>query len=201
MLTACAGRQAAPVAVTNSFDTDKTCTQLRAEIDANNTRITELRNEEENKRAQNIVAGTAGALFLFPLLFMDFQDAAGQERRSLESRNQYLAQLTARDCSTVVDAPSTAPERAPAAAATPVAGPMDSNVFASAADRDAYYDQQARNAQTTAQSKVEDVSARCSAADADKEQCRLDLVEIGKERAAALEKIEADRAAATIKTS
>ena len=93
MLSACAGRAPAPVAVIQPIDDTMTCDSLRAEVSANNDRVTALGSESGAKVAQNVAAVAVG-LFFFPALFlMDTQGAAGIDERSLRSRNDYLARI------------------------------------------------------------------------------------------------------------
>jgi hypothetical protein len=90
-LSACAGRAPNPVAVVQPSDRSLDCTQIAAEVGANDTRIRNLASEEGGKVAQNVAAGVAG-LFFFPIWFaMDFQGTASKETAALQSRNQYLA--------------------------------------------------------------------------------------------------------------
>jgi hypothetical protein len=49
-----------PVATVQPQDTYATCTQLQAEIQANNIRVQELADEQGLKVGQNVVAGVAG---------------------------------------------------------------------------------------------------------------------------------------------
>lgn len=94
MLAACAGREPNPVDTVQMGDKTLDCETIQAEITSNNRRIRELAEEEGEKVAQNIVAGTVGAVLFFPALFlMDFQDAAGKEGAALSDRNSYLASL------------------------------------------------------------------------------------------------------------
>lgn len=101
LLSACAGRDAHPVAASQPQDNNASCAAVQAELDANNLRITQLGREEGWKVAQNVGAGVVG-LFTFGIGFaaMDFKDAAGTERDALETRNRYLAQIAAEKCRT-----------------------------------------------------------------------------------------------------
>jgi hypothetical protein len=100
-LSACAGRPPTQVAaIVQPFDNQKDCMALQAEISGNTQREAQLSSEEGDKRVQNIVAGTVGAVLFWPALFaMDFQDAAGTENTALKSRQTYLAALAAQRCS------------------------------------------------------------------------------------------------------
>src|SRR5262249_38797885 len=74
------------------------CTMIRAEIQANNTRATDLSNEHGWKVAQNVGAGVVG-LVIWPVWFgMDFKDAAGKEAAALQARQEYLTVLATQRC-------------------------------------------------------------------------------------------------------
>jgi hypothetical protein len=98
LLSACAGRAPAPIAVVQPIDDSITCEGIRSEVSANNTRIADLGTEHGLKVAQNVVMGVAGAFFILPLFLMDFQGAAGIDERALQSRNSYLASLAKTRC-------------------------------------------------------------------------------------------------------
>ena len=92
-LSACAGRPPAPIAVVQPQDHLSTCTEIIAEVAANNTQMRELAGEEGSKVAQNVAAGVAG-LVIWPIWFaMDFQGSASKEVAAIQSRQQYLAAL------------------------------------------------------------------------------------------------------------
>lgn len=91
----CAGRSPAPVAVVQPADRSLDCTQVAAEVHANDVKIASLGREEGGKVAQNVIVGAAG-LFIPILWFgMDFQNAAGKEVAALQQRQSYLATLSA----------------------------------------------------------------------------------------------------------
>lgn len=98
-LAGCAGRSPQPIAVVQPIDRQMDCTAISAEVQGNNTKVTELGVEQGNKVAQNVAAGAAG-LFIPVLWFgMDFQGAADKEISALQSRQQYLAVMaTDRRC-------------------------------------------------------------------------------------------------------
>ena len=97
------------------------CTALNAEIAGNSVHEADLAKEEGNKRGQDVAAGVAGAILFWPALFlMDFQDAAGTERKALESRDQYLATLAAQRCAQQPVVASTSPAALGNSAAVPV---------------------------------------------------------------------------------
>jgi hypothetical protein len=71
---------------------------IRAEIEANNQKTTQLANEQGLKVAQNVGAGVAG-LVIWPIWFgMDFKDAAGKEAAALQARQQFLTTLATERC-------------------------------------------------------------------------------------------------------
>src|SRR5690348_13215163 len=97
-LAGCAGRDPAPLATVQVQDTYADCTMIRAEIEANNAKVTQLANEQGWKVAQNVGAGVVG-LVLWPVWFgMDFKDAAGKEAAALQARQQYLTTLATQRC-------------------------------------------------------------------------------------------------------
>jgi hypothetical protein len=97
-LGACAGRDPQPIATVQATDTYASCTQIYAEIQANNLRVQELADEQGLKIAQNIGAGVAG-LVVWPLWFaMDFKGAASKEVTALQARQQYLTTLATERC-------------------------------------------------------------------------------------------------------
>ena len=85
-LSACAGRDPQPIATVQAQDTYADCTQIRAEIEANNVKLKQLSDEQGGKVAQNVAAGVAG-IVIWPIWFgMDFKDAAGKEVAALQAR-------------------------------------------------------------------------------------------------------------------
>lgn len=97
-LSACAGRAPQPVNVVQATDNLMTCDAIRAEVNANSRRISELGSEQGAKSAQNIAAGVGAVLFILPIFLMDFQGSAGIEARALQSRNDYLATMAHQRC-------------------------------------------------------------------------------------------------------
>jgi len=98
ILTGCAGRSPDPVAIAQVGDGRITCEQMTSEIANNKSKMSDLSQEENLKRGQNVAAGVAGAMLIVPLLAMDFQDAAGEEKTALEHRNQHLSSLYVHRC-------------------------------------------------------------------------------------------------------
>ena len=125
-LVGCAGRDPQPIVTVQQQDVYADCTMIRAEIEANNAKVTQLANEQGWKVAQNVGAGVVG-LVIWPVWFgMDFKDAAGKEAAALEARQKYLTVLATQRCA---PPPATAQRpaspsrqktaRAPARAAAP----------------------------------------------------------------------------------
>jgi hypothetical protein len=103
-LGACAGRDPQIITTVQPQDQVSSCSQIAAEIEANNIRVKQLADEQGWKVAQNVGAGVAG-LVVWPLWFaMDFKDAAGKDVANLQARQQYLAALASERC--VKPAPS-----------------------------------------------------------------------------------------------
>jgi hypothetical protein len=97
-LSACAGRDPQPIASVQPQDAYSDCTMIRAEIEANNAKATQLANEQGGKVAQNVAAGVVG-LVIWPVWFgMDFKDAAGKEAAALQARQQFLTTLATERC-------------------------------------------------------------------------------------------------------
>jgi uncharacterized protein YcfL len=97
-LVGCAGRDPQPIATVQQQDAYADCTMIRAEIEANNAKVTQLANEQGWKVAQNVGAGVVG-IVIWPVWFgMDFKDAAGKEAAALEARQKYLTVLAAQRC-------------------------------------------------------------------------------------------------------
>jgi hypothetical protein len=97
-LSACAGRDPQLIATVQPQDAYASCTQIYAEIQANNIRVQELADEQGLKVAQNVAAGVAG-LVIWPLWFgMDFKGAASKEVTALQARQQYLTTVATEKC-------------------------------------------------------------------------------------------------------
>jgi hypothetical protein len=97
-LSACAGRDPQPVASVQPQDVYADCTMIRAEIEANNAKMTELANERGWKVTQNVVTGLAG--FFVPVLWfgMDWKGAVDKDAAALQARQQYLTTLAEQRC-------------------------------------------------------------------------------------------------------
>jgi hypothetical protein len=97
-MTACAGRDPAPVASVQPQDVYADCTMIRAEIEANNAKTKELADEQGWKVAQNVGAGLAG-IVIWPIWFgMDWKGAAAKDAAALQARQQYLTTLAEQRC-------------------------------------------------------------------------------------------------------
>lgn len=123
LLSACAGRDPAQIAVVQPQDNTSDCTALTAELNANATRIASLNKEHSNTTGGNVALGVVGALLFWPALFaMDFKDAAGKDAAALQSRQNYLANVATQRCGYAVAVP-TPPAPAPAEQAKPADAP------------------------------------------------------------------------------
>lgn len=108
VLSACAGRDPQPIATVQPQDQYADCTMIRAEIEANNAKVTELSNEQGWKVAQNVATGVVG-LVIWPVWFgMDWKGAAAKDAAALQARQQYLTTLAEQRC-----APGYRPPAAP----------------------------------------------------------------------------------------
>ena len=97
-LSACAGRDPAPIATVQVQDAYSDCTMIRAEIEGNNQKAKQLADESGMKTAQNVAAGVVG-IVIWPVWFaMDSKGAAGTEAAALQSRQQYLTTLATQRC-------------------------------------------------------------------------------------------------------
>lgn len=130
LLAACAGRDPVPVSAYKPTDSKLSCTELSAEIRANNQNMVALAQESANTTDRNVMMGAAGVLLFAPILLaIDAKDAAATENRALEARNHQLAEM-GRQGNCDVPAPYTVTmaeekigrSRSDRAAAGPVAG-------------------------------------------------------------------------------
>lgn len=97
-VAACAGRDPQQIATVQATDANASCAMIKAEIEANNARVSDLAAERGWKIGQNVVAGVGGVLF-FPLLFaMDMKGAAVTEADALQARQKYLTALANEKC-------------------------------------------------------------------------------------------------------
>jgi hypothetical protein len=99
ILGACAGRDPEPIQTVQPWDAQASCTQIRAEIEANNIKLKNLADEQGLKVAQNVVAGVGG-LFTLGIAWagMDFKGSASKDVTALQARQQYLSTLATEKC-------------------------------------------------------------------------------------------------------
>jgi hypothetical protein len=77
-----------PIAVVQSHDQGSDCAMITAEIQANNTKVSELANEKGMKVVQNVAAGVVG-IVVWPMFFaMDSKGAASTEMTALQARQE-----------------------------------------------------------------------------------------------------------------
>jgi hypothetical protein len=92
------------------YDNQTSCTQIKAEIEANNVRVKALADEQGLKAVQNVAAGVGGIFTVGLTWFaLDFKGAAYREVKSLEARQQYLTVLAEERCAPPVQVPSPPP--------------------------------------------------------------------------------------------
>ena len=94
-LTGCAGSTPHPIPQIQPGDSTKSCSELRFEIQNNQTKIMDL-IPRENKTGKNVALGVAGAFFIVPWFFMDFSDSERVEVQGYQLRNNYLMSLAHR---------------------------------------------------------------------------------------------------------
>lgn len=100
LLAGCAGRTGHPVAISNGYDAALSCQQMQAEIQANQTKATQVAEEKNSAENGNIAVGAVGALLFWPALFaLDLSDAEQREMDALEARNSYLQLMMQTTCS------------------------------------------------------------------------------------------------------
>ena len=96
LLASCGGRTPHPVAATNPYDEQLSCTHLRNERAVNEKRFAELDDERRTDQANN--AGLVVGAGIGGLLLMDVSGSEKTEADALKTRNQNLDQLIARKC-------------------------------------------------------------------------------------------------------
>jgi hypothetical protein len=94
-LSACAGRDAQPIATVQPQDAYSDCSMINAERNsANNQRAQALAHEQNAKVVQNVAAGV-----VWPVWFaMDAKGAAGTDAAALKARQEYLVNLAGQRC-------------------------------------------------------------------------------------------------------
>ncbi len=91
-LSACGGRQANPVMVSQYGDFEKSCKALEFEMTNAQAEIQRLLPKKD-KTGQNVALGVAGWFLLVPWFFMDFKNAEAQEYEAYRQRYQHLASI------------------------------------------------------------------------------------------------------------
>jgi hypothetical protein len=98
-MTACAGRTPQPVSIVKVTNHNFTHLQTSDEIAINKSAISGLREVEEDIKAHDILNGAAAGFVSWLFVFaLDFKDAAGEERKTLQSRNNRLHEVRGRHC-------------------------------------------------------------------------------------------------------
>lgn len=99
-LGGCAGRTAAPIAITQVGDDVLSCNQLQAEIARNRAQAETLMAQNKKAGDANVAIGVVGAILFWPALFaLDTGTAEKDEAKALGDRNTVLtAQLARRNC-------------------------------------------------------------------------------------------------------
>jgi hypothetical protein len=100
LLAACAGRQAAPVSVSQAGDPDKSCHALLHELNYNQYRMARLVKESNHVKAGNAEIAAADAFFFPPVMVAyDKGKAQSAELKALQDRNAELNKLAVdKDC-------------------------------------------------------------------------------------------------------
>jgi hypothetical protein len=121
-LVGCAGRTAAPISTTQAADPQLSCSQMLAEIQANDSRANTLAQQEKSASNANVAIGVVGAVLFWPALFaLDTGDAEKVEMAAYKARNDHLnAILRERNCGAEFAARHTA---APVTAVVPATAP------------------------------------------------------------------------------
>ncbi len=92
LLAGCGGRVSRPVAATNAYDDQLSCTHLHAEKDVNAARARDLAGEQRNDLGNDV-----GLLLISPL-FLNLSGSEQRELRAFAARDQVLDGLIARKC-------------------------------------------------------------------------------------------------------
>ena len=111
-VASCAGRDPEPIQTVLASDSQASCTQIRAEIEANNIKVKALADEQGLKVAQNVVAGVGGFFTLGLTWFaLDAKGSASKDVTSLQARQQYLATLATEKCASPNQVPVLPPQQ------------------------------------------------------------------------------------------
>ena len=92
-LTACAGRNASPVAIHNAYDEQLSCQQVRAEIAVNSEKIHKVEMERLNSRTRNYAVGAVSLVFWPALFALDVSRAERDEIGAMKARNENLDRM------------------------------------------------------------------------------------------------------------
>jgi hypothetical protein len=94
LLAGCAGREAAPVAVSQADDPDKSCHQLLQELNYNQYRMALLVRESNHIKANNADVAAGVAPFFPPVMVAyDKGEAQSIELKAFQDRNANLTKL------------------------------------------------------------------------------------------------------------
>ncbi len=93
ILAGCAGRAANPVMIQQYGDNAKSCPALEQDMAFIESEVQRLVPDTE-KTGKNVALGVTGAVFLVPLLFMDFSQAEQMEVNAYRQRYNHLAILS-----------------------------------------------------------------------------------------------------------
>ena len=96
LLPGCGGRVSRPVATTNPYDDQLSCTHLQAEKAVNAARARDLAGEQHNDAGNDV-----GFLLISPL-FLNLSGSEQTELRAFAARDQVLDRLIAAKCAGVV---------------------------------------------------------------------------------------------------
>jgi hypothetical protein len=98
-LTSCAGRAPQPIATAAPTDHVLPCQTLKAEMQANATKMAAL-EKGASKRVGWNTGAVVGSLFFLPaLLMLDLKGADRKEAEAIKARNMHLAStLATRNC-------------------------------------------------------------------------------------------------------
>jgi hypothetical protein len=93
-MAGCAGREAHPVAVTQTGDEQMSCPAIATTVSANENQIRNLQGQAESHNVDNAIVGTVGVVLFWPALFaLDTTDYEKQEATALRERDEYLNQV------------------------------------------------------------------------------------------------------------
>lgn len=95
-LSACGGRSAVEVPITQATDYQLSCDQIVAEQQQIASKVNTLRAEDDSAHNSNIAIGVVGALIFWPALFaLDTGEAEEQEIKAYKARSEHLNTVAA----------------------------------------------------------------------------------------------------------